>query len=107
MTIRGALAAQFEKARRLAILQALEFNGDGPDRKMNLLALRTQVQGVGLKAPLSAVRDDVAWLEEQGLVGQTDLPPFKIVHLTERGLDVAQGSEVVSGVARPGPGNAL
>lgn len=50
------------------------------------------------------VRTHLSWLEEQGLLTLERLRDgYMVASITQRGLDVAQGRVVVSGVKRPRP----
>tara|TARA_R100001039_G_C1758461_1_gene56702 strand:- start:218 stop:517 length:300 start_codon:yes stop_codon:yes gene_type:complete len=50
------------------------------------------------------LRSDLAWLEEQDLVILQSPRVAKIVTLTARGSDVAEGVATVPGIAKPRPG---
>lgn len=50
------------------------------------------------------LRSDLAWLEEQDLVILQSPRVAKIVTLTSRGSDVAEGLATVPGIAKPRPG---
>ena len=108
MTIRGSLARQLRADLRLAVLQLLAQSGEGEDRELNTRILRSALADLGHRPTADRQRTAVAWLEEQGLVTSAALSEsVQRVHLTERGLDVAEGRASVPGVARPGPGNGL
>ena len=94
--------ADFVKAdMRLTVLKLLE--------QQNCYKLNEYVLHSALKQSAHAVsreqlRAELSWLESQGLVRVENFEGITIVELTERGLDVAQGSAAVPGVKRPAPG---
>lgn len=49
------------------------------------------------------VRTEMDWLSEQGLITVEAVMDVKLAKLTNRGLDVAKGCSVVTGVRRPDP----
>src|SRR5262245_22003329 len=64
----------------------------------------TLVEGVadrGVAASRNALLEDIAWLAVKGLV--TLRPDDRVVIATQQGLDVANGLEIVPGIARPNP----
>ena len=83
---------------RLAILQLLDKAGS----ESNLPILRAALRELGYR-PVS-LRGELDWLAAQGLVNITDTVPA-VISLTEHGAAVAGGADVVSGVARPLPGD--
>lgn len=85
--------------RRLVLLRLL---ADLPGYRGNSSVLTNMIDGFGHAVSRDYVRTQLAWLEEQGLVQLDDLGPVLLAMLTERGLDVARGSAIVPGVARPG-----
>jgi len=54
-----------------------------------------------------ALRSELAWLHEQGLLRYQQTGDVVLVVLTQRGHDCAAGVAQTPGVARPGPGEIL
>lgn len=48
-----------------------------------------------------AVREDIFFLAQRGLVKEEWLDDFLIAHITKRGVEVAEGRVVIEGVAQP------
>lgn len=96
-------AENLRQDRRLALLQTLV---GAPDYTAHGHLLRTALEGFGHRVSFDAVRGDLAWLAEQGLVLLTggEIP---VATLTVRGEDVARGRTQVPGVARKLPGDFL
>lgn len=99
-----SFADRVREEARLQVLLCLAAAADytAPDMLLHGVALDR-----GLTVSLSALRVELAWLNEQGLVvtqrpgGATGIT---IATLTERGMDVANGLSLVPGVSRPRPG---
>ena len=87
--------------RRLVILILL---GMATGFHSNHYILRDALEGRGHNVGYDAVRADLAWLEEQGLVSIEHLEGLVAVTLTARGLDVGKGRARVPGVKVPLPG---
>lgn len=87
--------------RRLSLLRLL---AEAPGTEANTYVLTTGLRAVGHGCSGDQVETDAAWLAEQGLVSLEDLGKVRVVHLTQRGEDVAAGRAVVPGVKRPVPG---
>lgn len=85
---------------RLTILDAL---GVAPAYRLHEYLLLERVRALGLGTTRDALRGQLEWLAEQGLIGREVIEDAFICTLTERGLDVAQGLAVVPGVSRPRP----
>lgn len=101
------LARILAEDRRLVILRLLHEDGDF---SVNESILAKALAAYGHAIGRDALRTEIAWLAEQGLVTVEDLPrpgrdPLAVVTLTERGADVAQGRVRTPGVARPTPGS--
>ena len=96
-------AENLRQDRPLALLQPLV---GAPDYPAHAHLLRTALEGFGHRVSFDAVRGDLAWLAEQGLVLVTggEIP---VATLTVRGEDVARGRSQVPGVARKLPGDFL
>ena len=86
---------------RLSILQALE---QDPGYSHNDAVLQQVCEAVGHRISLDRVRTELDWLDEQGLVDLETVGPFKVATISTRGVDVARGRSIVSGVKRPRPG---
>ncbi|MBF0249950.1 MAG: ArsR family transcriptional regulator [Alphaproteobacteria bacterium] len=87
--------------RRIIILQVLSEDGDYAH---NDGVLRSALAGLGHDVSADAMRTELAWLAEQGLITSETVGPYTVARLTERGLDVAHGRALAPGVERPGPG---
>ncbi len=88
---------------RLIILRELmDTNG----YTSNDSVLQMVLEKWGHKLSRDRVRTELAWFTEQGLVTSVPLGETgaQRVTLTERGLDVANGSATNPGVQRPSPG---
>lgn len=57
----------------------------------------------GHKCSRDTVRTELTWLEEQRLITIEKIGETYIATITERGVDVADGTAAVPGVKRPGP----
>ncbi|MXW01604.1 MAG: ArsR family transcriptional regulator [Holophagales bacterium] len=91
---------------RLAVLEVLA--AADPDDDLNTSIVRKALDDLGLRPSADQQRAAIAWLDEQGLITVVALSrSVSRMHLTERGLDVAEGRAAVPGVARPGPVDAL
>lgn len=87
--------------RRLAVLELL---AGAPGYSHNDGVLRAALRAVGHPVSADALRADLAWLAEQGLVEvQEAAAGVRVARLRERGEDVAAGRAGCPGVARPGP----
>ena len=94
--------AKFEQEdQRLVLLRLL---AEVADYKVNTSILQQGLELYGHTISRDKLHTEIAWLAEQGLVQFDQLNTVKIVTLTQRGLDVAQGRSVVPGIKRPGPG---
>lgn len=92
--------------RRLCVLR---FLAEDRDYTLNESLIQDTLSLVGHAVSRDAVRTELAWLKEQGLVTtQQEMlgsKPLVIATLTERGADVAAGRAEVPGVKRPAPGS--
>jgi len=84
-------------------LVALRFLAEDPCYHLNTAVLYTALDAYGHSVSRDQVETDCAWLAEQGLVTLEAVGPVRVVTLTARGLDAAQGRAVVPGVKRPSP----
>jgi hypothetical protein len=87
--------------RRLVLLRLL---ADAPGYAANESILLEAVESFGHRPSRDALRADLAWLAEQGLVTIEEVATVMIATVTRRGGDVAFGRAVVPGVRRPEPG---
>ena len=94
--------AQLQAEYGRAIL--LRFVSEDADYAMDTGLLKAALKSVGHGVPLRQVNEDAAWLEERGLAACEPLESALLVKITQRGLDVAAGDEIVPGIKRPGPG---
>ena len=94
--------AQLQAEYRRAIL--LRFLSEDADYAMDTGLLKAALKSVGHGVPLRQVNEDAGWLEERGLAACEPLESALLVKITQRGLDVAAGDEIVPGIKRPGPG---
>lgn len=85
-------------------LQTLRLLAEAPDYTGNLPLLQAALASLGHAVGADRLHTDLAWLEEQGLVGLSSLAGITLARLTQRGLDVSAGRVEVPGVKRPGPG---
>lgn len=85
---------------RLVILRTLE-QDQGYD--LNESILHTFVSQLGHNPTRDALRTQLFWLREQGLVTLKEVVGVQVATLTERGADVATGRATVPGVKRPSP----
>jgi len=87
--------------RRLVLLRALEH---AAQYRANAYLLRRYCEALGHVVSAERMETDLAWLDEQGLVGIKHEQGVTVATLTDRGLDVATGRATVPGVQRPQPG---
>jgi len=93
--------ADFEAAdRRLVLLRALE---PAEQYRANAYLLRRFAEHMGHTVSADRLEQDLAWLQEQGLVVLHKAQAVTVATLTTRGLDVATGRATVPGVQRPQP----
>ena len=88
---------------RLCILRFLK---EDADYTINESLLHTLVGTMGHAPSRDALRTQIRWLEEQGLVKVTSPSGVLLPTLTTQGEDVAAGRSRVDGVKRPGPPRA-
>ena len=85
---------------RLVILRAL---AEDVGYSHNESVLQSILEQFGHVVSRDRVRNELAWLAEQGLIGIRDSAGYMVATLTGRGADVAAGRATVPGVKRPGP----
>lgn len=86
--------------RRLALLQLLQ---QDPDYSINDSLLQQLLAAQGHGAGIAVIRADMAWLEQLSLLSISRLPGCCVAVLRAEGLDVANGTSLVPGIARPRP----
>lgn len=84
--------------RRLVILQLLAQAREG---QASARVLRKLLDQAAHPVSHDALRTDIAWLTEQGLVTADDIDGACFVTLVDRGEDVASGRATVPGVSQP------
>lgn len=95
----------FAEDRRLVTLRILDEAGGELSDSLLLKGLKVY----GHKPGRDLLREDLAWLADQELIAQEELPrpsgssedPLIMVSLLRRGQEVAQGDIQVMGVAKP------
>lgn len=87
--------------RRLVLLKALE---SAVQYRANAYLLRRYADVMGHVVSADRIEQDLAWLQEQGMLTLVKELGVSIATLTTRGLDVATGRAVVPGVQQPAPG---
>lgn len=91
------LAEMISENRRRLILQFLVASGGNSANEEVLgMVLREQ----GNVTSHDALRTELAWLQEQGLVEVEDLRGLRIAKLTQRGFEAADGIITVPGIER-------
>ena len=94
------------RLREEARLQALRTLAEAPEYTATDVLLRAALREQGLSIGMDAVRVELFWLNENGLVVTQRVggpAGLMMATLTERGLDIANGTSQVPGVARPRP----
>lgn len=86
--------------RRLVLLRLL---AESDDYSASIYLLHMAMPGMGHNCSEDALRADIAWLAEQGLLSASTISDLLIAKLTGRGADVAAGRARVPGVKRPRP----
>jgi Fe2+ or Zn2+ uptake regulation protein len=87
--------------QRLLILQMLEQDAG---YSHNETVLQMGLEAMGHSVSLDKVRANMDWLADVSLVTVSESAIGKVAKITARGLDVAKGRAVVTGVSRPLPG---
>lgn len=93
----GNLVAEHQ---RLLILQMLEQDAG---YSHNEIVLQAGLDSLGHSISIAALHGMMDWLSDAGLLIVTDSAVGKVAKITARGVDVAKGRTIVSGVARPQP----
>lgn len=90
---------------RLTILRLV---AGAAGRTANEHVLHMAAEGFGFRVSRDRVRTELAWLQDQGLLGVTELQragdrPLMVATASARTLDVVEDRAVAPGVARPSP----
>jgi len=93
-------AEQVRSHIRLAILQTLQVS---PGYGVHEYLLLERVQSLGLGTSRDALRVEIGWLSDAGLITTEPLEDALVARLTDRGIDAAAGQALIPGVARPRP----
>jgi len=86
---------------RLTILRLLHRQ---PSYAANDSVIYDALEMFGFKVSRDRVRTELGWLEEQRLIQREDLGQLIVATATQRGVEVAQGRVLISGVKRPSAG---
>lgn len=87
---------------RLAVLRALV---EAAQHTANDSVLASEMDRLGLPVTRDQLRNQLRWLEEQGLIRLTrPTDALLVASLRERGAEVAVGRAQIDGVQRPSPG---
>ena len=86
--------------RRLVILRFLA-ESNGYDANSSIV--QSVLNQFGHRPSRDLVHTELDWLQEQGLVTNSKVTSVVVSKLTQRGLDVATGNAIVSGVKPPSP----
>lgn len=89
------------KNQRLLILQMLEQDAG---YSHNEIVLQSGLEAMGHSVSGDKVRANIDWLADVALVTVSESAVGKVAKITARGVDVAKGRTVVTGVSRPLPG---
>lgn len=90
-----------EQHQRLCILRTLD---DQTGYRANCSFLMDVLSVYGLSCSRDALRTQLAWLQEQGMITTEQLGSTTIASVTQRGQDVAKGLATVPGIKRPSAG---
>ncbi|QBH95761.1 ArsR family transcriptional regulator [Limnobaculum zhutongyuii] len=85
--------------QRLVMLRLL---AELPAYSANSSVLYSALSQYGHYPSRDAIKSELYWLQEQGLVSLNDIGTVVVATLTPRGLDVSSGRAIVPGVKRPG-----
>lgn len=92
---------QLQADRRLCILRLLKEAGGSANDSI----LRAGLESLGhVKLSREKVREDLRFLIGAGLLCDEFLGEIQVVNITKRGVEVAEGRLVVSGIKRPSIG---
>lgn len=96
-----SFAAYQTEDRRLVLLRGL---AQCAQYRANAYLLRRFCEAVAHVVSADRIEQDIAWLDEQGLVVRAHADGVTTATLTVRGLDVSTGAATVPGVQKPQPG---
>ncbi|PWD90356.1 hypothetical protein [Ignatzschineria cameli] len=88
-----------EDQRYLMLLSLVHMGFDGNDSM-----IKDALYAYGHRISTSDIKEHLLWLEGMGLVELSKIGPYTKAKLTQKGQDVAEGREKVSGVRRPKAG---
>lgn len=91
----------YQEDRRLVFLKLL---ADAPDYAHNEFVLKDALAAMGHHVSSDRLRNEAAWLEEQGLITVKEPAGLTVYKITPRGKDAALGLAKVPGVKTPEPG---
>jgi DNA-binding transcriptional ArsR family regulator len=94
------IAERLSEARRLAILMVLD---RCPSREAADSLIAIALKDLACACSYDAVRSELAWLRDAGLIEIDEISCIMIAKLKQRGVDVAAGVAMIPGVERPGP----
>ncbi|UTV30177.1 VpaChn25_0724 family phage protein [Photobacterium atrarenae] len=96
-----ALSEIQSEHQRLVILRCL---AEVPGFQLNESILHDSLNRAGVPTSRDAVKMQLEWLREMGLVKITQMASFYVAELTGRGADVVSGVARVPGIKVPRPG---
>jgi len=85
---------------RLTILGLLAGQNDWT---LNEAVLKPGLAAMGHSLSKDKIRTELAWLQEQGLLKVKTEMGIQVAKISQRGLDIAEGTAVIPGVKRPSP----
>lgn len=100
MTHTQELRNKIAEDRRLSILLLLK---DEPDYSLNAYILRDALAMLGHSVGADVLFADTDMLESIGCVTQRTTSGIRVITATDKGVDVAMGRVVITGVKRPRP----
>lgn len=96
----GTVSDDVKAHRRLYILKTLQVSAG---YRMSAELLREALGRIGYVTPMAVLEADLAWLKQLDLLGTTDLCGMTIAMLRSEGVEVADGTTIIPGIARPRP----
>jgi DNA-binding transcriptional ArsR family regulator len=94
------VAERLSEARRLAILMVLD---QCPSREATDSFIAIVLKDLACACSYDAVRSELAWLRDAGLIEIDEISRIMIAKLKHCGVDVAAGVAIIPGVERPAP----
>ena len=95
-------ADRMREDARLILLRTL---AQDADYQINERMLGGALTSMGHDMSADALRGEIDWLADAGLLTFETYSGLRVVEITPRGLDVAAGRARYTGVARPRPGD--